>query len=201
MEVNIAFIKIRHTSQIHQIFLESCQAWGPELFYWFTAASFWKTQAAEFSLPVKVLNEITVMKYHKLIRMKYQKLKVGINYYMYAHIYIIMHVHMHAYVSLCTFLCVYICNTYIISFWKVPWEFMLNFFCSLPSQWSGKGMSNQMIKWPAAVSYPGFWDLNLNMNNCDMTLSDQAMKPLVKCSVNKHRLICVGEITLAIHRK
>lgn len=34
-----------------------------------------------------------------------------------------------------------------------------------------------------------------------MTLSDQAMKPPVKFSVNKHRLMYVGEFILAIHRK
>lgn len=34
-----------------------------------------------------------------------------------------------------------------------------------------------------------------------MTLSNQAMKLQLKLSVNKHRLMYVGEIILAIHRK
>lgn len=62
-------------------------------------------------------------------------------------------------------------------------------------------MSNEMIKWPAAVSYPGFSDLSLNMSNCDITLSDQAMKRLVKWRVNKHELIYLGETTVAMRRK
>lgn len=153
MEVNTAFIKTSHTSQIHQIFLESCQTWGPELFYWFTAPSFWKTQTAEFSLPVKVLKELTVMKYHKLIRMKYRKLQIGINNYMCTHKYN----NAGTYACICFYvyisLCVHLYNTYIISFCKkrapenLCWISSVYYHHSdLEKGWAMKWSSDQLLK-------------------------------------------------------